>query len=319
MNRKIALLLAAVFALVITTPSHAFWSLFNSDYTKTKYPIVLAHGMAGFDNIGPLDYWYQIPNALSKDGAKVFVTQVSSFESSEVRGEQLLRQVEEILAITGAAKVNLIGHSHGNQSIRYVAGVIPHRIASATSVGGPTKGSAAADLIQQASDLPVIGDPATDLLTSVVNGFGWLIGAGAGEQLPQDSYAGLQSLTTAGATAFNANFPAGVPTTACGEGAYSVNGVRYFSWSGTGTLTNLLDPSAYAMAGTGLAFIGRADSQNDGLVGRCSSHLGKVIRDNYYMDHLDEVNQILGLVSIFEANPKSVFRQHANRLKNAGL
>jgi hypothetical protein len=24
-------------------------------------------------------------------------------------------------------------------------------------------------------------------------------------------------------------------------------------------------------------------------------------------------------VSLFEANPKSVFRQHANRLKNAGL
>jgi len=319
MNRKISLLLASIFALVISTPSHAFWSLFNSSYTKTKYPIVLAHGMAGFDNIGPLDYWYQIPNELRKDGAKVFVTQVSSFESSEVRGEQLLRQVEEILAITGAAKVNLIGHSHGNQSIRYVAGVIPHRIASATSVGGPTKGAPAADLILQASQLPVIGDPATDLLTSVVNGFGWLIGVGAGEQLPQDSYAGLQSLTTAGATAFNAKFPAGVPTTACGEGAYSVNGVRYFSWSGTGTLTNLLDPSAYAMAGVGLSFVGKADSQNDGLVGRCSSRLGKVIRDNYYMDHLDEVNQILGLVSIFEANPKSVFRQHANRLKNAGL
>lgn len=319
MNRKIALLIASMFALVVTTPSHAFWSLFNSTYTKTKYPIVLAHGMAGFDNIGPLDYWYQIPNELRKDGAKVFITQVSSFESSEVRGEQLLRQVEEILAITGAAKVNLIGHSHGNQSIRYVAGVIPHRIASATSVGGPTKGSAAADLILQASELPVIGDPATGLLTSVVNGFGWLIGVGAGEQLPQDSYAGLQSLTTAGAATFNAKFPAGVPTTACGEGAYSVNGVRYFSWSGTGTMTNLLDPSAYAMAGSGLAFVGKADSQNDGLVGRCSSHLGKVIRDNYYMDHLDEVNQILGLTSIFEANPKSVFRQHANRLKNAGL
>jgi triacylglycerol lipase len=37
------------------------------------------------------------------------------------------------------------------------------------------------------------------------------------------------------------------------------------------------------------------------------------------MNHLDEVNQILGLVSIFESNPKTVFRAHANRLKNAGL
>ena len=32
--------------------------------------------------------------------------------STEIRGEQTLQQVEEILAITGKAKVNLIGHSH---------------------------------------------------------------------------------------------------------------------------------------------------------------------------------------------------------------
>jgi triacylglycerol lipase len=31
------------------------------------------------------------------------------------------------------------------------------------------------------------------------------------------------------------------------------------------------------------------------------------------------VNQILGLVSIFESNPQTIFRTHANRLKNLGL
>jgi triacylglycerol lipase len=67
------------------------------------------------------------------------------------------------------------------------------------------------------------------------------------------------------------------------------------------------------------AFIGKADSENDGLVGRCSSHLGKVIRDNYRMNHLDEVNQVIGLTSIFETDPVVVYRNHANRLKNAGL
>jgi triacylglycerol lipase len=51
----------------------------------------------------------------------------------------------------------------------------------------------------------------------------------------------------------------------------------------------------------------------------CSSHLGVVIRDNFNMNHLDEVNQVAGLVSIFETNPVTVFRTHANRLKNAGL
>ena len=306
MNNKITLLLASVFALVVSTPSQAFWSLFSSNYTKTKYPIVLAHGLAGFDNIGPIDYWYQIPNELRKDGATVFVAQMSSFNSSEVRGEQLLRQVEEILAMTGAAKVNLIGHSHGSHSVRYVAGVIPHRIASVTSVGGPNKGG------PMSADSGSIG-------ASLQNGAGWLIGFAAGEQLPQDAAAAMQSLSKEGTAAFNVKFPAGVPTSACGEGAYQVNGVRYYSWSGTGTLTNLLDPGSYVLAASGLAFVGESDWQNDGLVGRCSSHLGKVIRDNYYMDHMDQVNHIFGLVSIFEANPKSLFRQHANRLKNAGL
>jgi triacylglycerol lipase len=58
---------------------------------------------------------------------------------------------------------------------------------------------------------------------------------------------------------------------------------------------------------------------NDGLVGKCSSHLGTVIRDNYFQNHLDEVNQVIGLVSIFESNPKTLFENHANRLKNLGL
>ena len=37
------------------------------------------------------------------------------------------------------------------------------------------------------------------------------------------------------------------------------------------------------------------------------------------MDHLDEVNQLFGLTYLFSTNPKSVYRQHANRLRNLGL
>ncbi|HLR18244.1 MAG TPA: triacylglycerol lipase [Alcanivoracaceae bacterium] len=319
MKRIVSIISTFVLALVLSSPSYAFLNLFKSEYTKTKYPIVLAHGMGGFKSLGPVDYWYQIPNDLSKSGAQVFVTQVAPFQASEVRGEQLLAQVEEILAITGAEKVNLIGHSHGNQSIRYVAGVIPHRVASATSVGGTTKGSPVADAVLRMADMPVMGEQIAQTFYGAVNGLGWLIGLVSGEIFPQDALASLHSLSIEGAADFSERFPAGVPTTACGEGAYEVNGVRYYSWSGTGFMTNLLDPSAYAMAATGFMFLGTEDPDNDGLVGRCSSHLGKVIRDNYRMDHLDEVNQFIGLVSLFETNPKAVFRQHANRLKNVGL
>src|SRR5690625_4647301 len=238
-NRVFALIAAVVLLFGVSLPSYALSSLFQKDYTQTRYPIVLAHGMSGFDNVGPLEYWYQIPSALRKSGAEVYVTRVSAFGSSESRGEQLLEQVEEILAITGAEKGNLIGHSHGNHSIRYVAGVMPDRVASVTSVGGPTKGSPVADIIDKSAALPVVGDPLATVLSSIVNGFGWFIGVASGDALPQDSLAGLASLTSKGTAAYNEKFPAGVPTTACGEGAYEVNGVRYYSWSGTGVMTNV--------------------------------------------------------------------------------
>src|SRR2546422_2984218 len=75
-------------------------------YTKTQYPIVLAHGASGFDSLfDVLDYWFGIPEDLASGGARVFVTEVSQFNSSEVRGEQLIAQLEQIRAITGKAKV----------------------------------------------------------------------------------------------------------------------------------------------------------------------------------------------------------------------
>ena len=45
-------------------------------YTQTKYPIVLVHGLFGFDNILGVDYFYGLPHALAKDGATVVVTSV---------------------------------------------------------------------------------------------------------------------------------------------------------------------------------------------------------------------------------------------------
>ena len=287
----------------------------TSNYTKTKYPLVFAHGMAGFSKLGPVDYWYGIPKDLVTGGANVYVTQVASFQSSEVRGEQLLAQTQNILAISGAAKVNLIGHSHGNHSIRYVAAAIPSKISSVTGVGGPQTGSPVADVIKGVTTIPGLGPVAATVLSGAINGFFLMIDAISGEGYRQDALAGMDSLTTKGSAAFNAKYPQAMPTVSkCAEGAYSVNGVRYYSWSGTGHLTNLLDISDVALAASGLVI----PEANDGLVGRCASHLGQVIRDNYNMNHLDEVNQLFGLVSIFATNPVSVYRQQANRLKVSG-
>lgn len=333
MNRKFAPLLLPLSLALIAGSASAVTSSYklcstsgcsaggsvtvSSSYAQTRYPVVFAHGMAGFSQVGPVDYWYGIPQDLAANGASVFVTQEASFQSSDVRGEQFLAQVQNILAITGAAKVNVIGHSHGSQTIRYVAAVLPARIASATAVGGPNTGSPVADIIKGVTTIPGLGPVAAPVIAGVVNGFFGIVDILSGKAYEQDALAGLDSLTTAGATAFNARFPAGMPVSSspCSEGAYTVNGVRYYSWSGTGHLTNVFDPLDLPLTATGLVIPGA----NDGLVGHCSSHLGQVIRDNYNMNHLDEVNQMFGLVSIFETNPKTVFRAHINRLKNAGL
>ena len=310
MSKAILKSLGAAFIAAACLPgvSHAV------GYTQTQYPIVLVHGLFGFDKLGPVEYFYGIPAALSSGGAKVYTPQVSAANSTEVRGEQLLLEVKKIIAVSGSGKVNLIGHSHGGPTIRYVATARPDLVASATSIAGVNKGSPIADILL---GIAPAGSVSRDVLLSITQALGTIITFLSGSPgLPQNSLAAAQSLTTEGSAKFNATHPQGLPTSACGEGAYSVSGVSYFSWSGAKPYTNFLDILDPAFALTSLGFAG---AKNDGLVGACSSHLGRVIRDDYSMNHLDEVNQTVGLVNLFETNPVTVFRQHANRLRNLGL
>jgi triacylglycerol lipase len=315
--KRLQRFVVAMFALLLLhlaspAPGHAF-CLFNCDYTKTRYPIVLAHGLGGFDQLfGVLDYWYGIPSALRDGGAQVFVTQVSPLNSPQARGEQLIAQIEDIVAITGKPKVNLIGHSQGGIDIRYVAAVRPDLVASLTTVGSPHQGADLADFL--ASNIHD-GSFSSVVLDFFGSALGTILNLLSGANNPNDAQAALDSLTASSMARFNATYPNGVPSTHCGSGAAIAGGIRNYSWGGTGVLTNALDVSDAALGVSSLFY----DESNDGLVERCSAHFGQVIRDNYFYNHLDEVNQVLGLVSIFESSPPSVFRAHANRLKNAGL
>jgi triacylglycerol lipase len=282
-------------------------------YAKTKYPVVLVHGLLGFDAIGPINYFYGVPSALRNSGAVVFTPNVSQANSTELRGEQLLQQLRSLKAQYGYAKFNLVGHSHGGNTARYVAAVAPDLVASVTSVGTPHAGSKTADGIASFADAAHV----TGLAVAVVDGLASLISFFSGSASnPQSSFAALQSLSTAGAADFNRRFPQGAPTSACGQGAEVVNGVRYYSYGGTSVLTNVLDVSDALMAAGGLFF---GFEQNDGLVGKCSSHWGKVIRDDYPWNHLDEVNQAFGLRGLFSPDPVAMYRAQANRLKSLGL
>lgn len=282
-------------------------------YTQTRHPVVLVHGMLGFDAIGPVDYFYGIPAALRAGGATVYTPAVSALNSSEARGEQLLAQLRQLQAAHGHTRFNLVGHSHGGPTIRYVAAVAPELVASVTTVGAPHAGSPVADGIEaQAGAVGLTG-----VVAQVVNALGTVISWISGSPgLPQNALATLTSLNTRGAAAFNARFPQGAPTTPCGQGPEVVNGVRYYSVGGTGVVTHLLDPADAFLGLTSLYFKGEA---NDGLVGRCSAHWGTVLRDDHAWNHLDEVNQAFGLRSWFSADPVAFYRGQANRLKQLGL
>lgn len=308
---------ATLLAFITLCFSGHVWSMSkppSSGYTETKYPIVLTHGLFGFDNLLGIDYWYKVPETLRQDGAEVYITTVSNSNTPEIRGEQLIPQIEQILAISGAEKVNLIGHSHGGPTTRYVASVRPDLVASVTTIAGVNRGTPVADTLSELSDDSAIVE---GFLATIGNTLALVIDGVSGGNYPQDILASMRSMTFEQTEAFNQLHGDGIPTTACGEGAYEVNGVRYYSWSGAQPVTNLLDPLDL-ITGAGQHFFPEGEA-NDGLVGSCSSRLGMVIRDDFRMNHLDEVNLLLGIHHLTETDPLTVFRTHANRLKQAGL
>ncbi|WP_047301391.1 esterase/lipase family protein [Pseudomonas fluorescens] len=290
----------------------------------TRYPLVLVPGMLGFVRLLLYPYWYGIIPALRRGGARVYAVQVSPLNSSEVRGEQLLAQVQRIMAETGAARVNLIGHSQGALTARYAAAKRPDWIASVTSVAGPNHGSELADYLARHSPahsfkgriLSAILRGIAALMTLLETGY-------RGPKLPVDIHASHQSLTTEGVALFNRQYPQGLPTTWGGQGPEQVDGVRYYSWSGTlqpgktNRGRNLFDGTSRSCRLFARTFV-REAGQCDGMVGRYSSHLGQVIGDDYPLDHFDIVNQSLGLVGK-GAEPIRLFVEHAQRLRAAGL
>ncbi|GAB5379964.1 MAG: triacylglycerol lipase [Aliiglaciecola sp.] len=310
---KRLLLVISLMSLILSWSNAAL----AGTYAKTKYPIVLVHGLFGFDDILWADYFYKVPSKLANNGATVFVATVSPANSTEVRGEQLLAYVEDVIALTGAEKVNLIGHSHGGPTARYVASVAPELVASATSVAGVNWGSSVADLVRdklpENSGLEAVAGTVTNAFTNFLE----LVSGSNPNNLPTDTIAALEALTTEKTLQFNSLYPEGMPTSYCANNGdlLADNDVYYFSWSGASTYTNVFDIADPVIAILGLAF----NEPSDGLVSSCSSHLGYVLKDNYRMNHLDEVNQTFGIHHLFETDPVQVFLRHGNRLKQMGL
>lgn len=295
-----------------------------SQEQATRYPLVLVPGLLGFVRLLIYPYWYGIVPALRRGGATVTPVMVSAVNSSEVRGEQLIALIVEMLAKTGAEKVNLIGHSQGALTIRYVAAKRPELVASVTSVAGPNHGSELADFLERTFPEGTLRGL---LLNTLLRFTVWIMGVldtgYRGTRLPTDVTASHKSLTSEGVALFNSQYPQGLPGSWGGQGEELVNGVRYYSWSGT-LQPGLSDRGLNRIDGTNVTCrifartFTKERGQCDGMVGKFSSHLGTVIGDDYPLDHFDIVNQTFGLVGK-GVDPVKLFTEHAARLKAAGL
>ena len=291
------------------------------DSAHTQYPILLIHGLFGFDRIGSHQYFNGIREALKHHGASVYVPFISATNGNEERGAQLLQHIHTLRTQTGAQRVNLIGHSQGALTARYVAAVAPEIVASVTSVSGPNHGSELADRLRQALAPGRLGETVAAALTTAFSSF--LSSLSGHPHLAQHALNALNALTTEGVAAFNLKYPQGLPPTWGAMGPEQVNDVFYYSWSGIikgsrlSESMNLLAPLHNACRVFG-SFFTRETKENDGLVGRFSSHLGHVIRSDYPLDHLDTINH-LAPMGRKPLNPAGLYVEHAKLLKSKGL
>ncbi|KAI7898595.1 Alpha/Beta hydrolase protein [Cokeromyces recurvatus] len=140
-----------VTATTTTTTANGLNIPVTSYYIPPRAPIVLCHGLYGFDKLGPdafpllqIHYWGGIENALAKLGAKVIVTKVPSTGSIWLRAYTLHQILKSILK----EDINFVAHSMGGLDCRYLITHMldrPYKIKSLTTISTPHRGSPVMD------------------------------------------------------------------------------------------------------------------------------------------------------------------------------
>ncbi len=109
---------------------------------KTKYPIVLVHGMVAKD----FPFWRAfrgIRNFLKKQNVTVYVTNQDGVGTVASNAEQLKAEILIILKKENCEKVNIIAHSKGGLDSRYMISCLDmaEYVASLTTLSTPHHGS----------------------------------------------------------------------------------------------------------------------------------------------------------------------------------
>lgn len=235
-----------------------------------KYPIVLAHGLLGFDELrlaGSLlpgvQYWRGITEAMRANGIEVILTSVPASASIEERAAKLGR---DIATKANGKSVNIIAHSMGGLDARYMISQLkPDNVdvLSLTTIATPHRGSYFADFILQE-----LGSLYLPRIYKFVEGLGY--STGAFSQLTRKYM--LEE--------FNPKTP-------------NKEGVRYFSYGATarpGFLSAFRRPHK---------IVEDVEGPNDGLVSVESAKWGTYKGTLVEVSHLDLINWTNRLRSFF--------------------
>ncbi len=259
----------------------------SSNTCQTKYPIVMAHGMgASAEILGIIDYWNRIPGTLEDEGADVYLTSVNGMDSTANKALAFKQQFLQIKAVTGASKLNIIGHSHGTIYSRYAIsnlGLSPY-VASYTSIAGPHRGSAIADVI-----LGVIPNPVKPLVGAALD---FVYAFIFGDENPNSVQNGYDLTRSYMINTFNPNTP-------------NKSGVFYQSAAAKIKMM-AIDARNWYFIGTWPILLA-LEGANDGLVSVNSAKWGYfrgVYEGAWYsagVDHLNIVDQVFGFTPGFDA------------------
>ena len=237
------------------------YATLRSKYQTPRSPIVLAHGLLGFDelrlvgNLLPgVHYWRGITEALTANGMEVILTSVPPSASIEERAAKLSSDIEKK---AGGKSVNIIAHSMGGLDARYMISQLnpPNvKVRSLTTVASPHRGSAFADYCFEQ-----IG---TERLPKIYRALQTMkIETGAFSQLTRRY--------------MEENFNPKTPDR---------EGVKYFSYGATAT------PPLWSAFRTSHRIIEELEGPNDGLVSVASSQWGTYKGTLVGVTHLDLIN-----------------------------
>lgn len=113
----------------------------NDQICRTKYPILLVHGVF-FRDSRVLNYWGRIPAELEANGAEIFYGEQQSAAAVAVSAAELSAKIEQLVQKTGCGKVNIIAHSKGGLDSRYAISHLgaDKYVASLTTINTPHHG-----------------------------------------------------------------------------------------------------------------------------------------------------------------------------------